>query len=113
MLGQTCHATQCISRAKGACLVKIRCHFALFVSVLQHFHRYQYGKNPPACDRRARLIPDHDTVTCEPPAFELQPAANEQQTDQAHGVISGGCCFSSFGSASSLSQSSTSASSGG
>src|SRR4030095_16748098 len=30
---------QCNSRAKGACLVKIRCHFARVVSVLQHFHR--------------------------------------------------------------------------
>src|SRR5215217_2490016 len=28
---------QCNSRAKGACLVKIRCHFASVVSVLQHF----------------------------------------------------------------------------
>src|SRR4051794_12086070 len=30
---------QCNSRAKDACLVKIRCHFAPVVSVLQHFHR--------------------------------------------------------------------------
>src|SRR5688572_25317641 len=30
---------QCNSRAKGACLVKIRCHFASVVSVLQHLHR--------------------------------------------------------------------------
>src|ERR1041385_1861773 len=30
---------QCNSRAKGACLVKIRCHFASVVSVLQHSNR--------------------------------------------------------------------------
>jgi hypothetical protein len=30
---------QCNSRAKGAWLVKIRCHFVSVVSVLQHSHR--------------------------------------------------------------------------
>lgn len=87
---------QCNSRAKGACLVKIRCHFALFVSVLQHFHRYDHGQRPagsgfdqpskgtarwrgwPRGESKPRrqinageFISDHDTVTCQPPFLNL------------------------------------------
>jgi hypothetical protein len=35
---------QCNRSAKDACLVKIRCHLARVVSVLQHFHRVSTDK---------------------------------------------------------------------